>query len=233
MTSAALATTIDAHRRRHLAWAFALVTLVFAYTTVLNIVERPDGIKIASFFIVAIVVSSLTSRVLRSTELRIREVNLDETAGNWLASLTAPTVRVIANRPDQGIESEYAAKFREARSSHHIDNLQNVFFLEVQPGDASEFVDDVLDVHGVQIGPYRVLRCRSTAVPNAIAALLLHIRDATGRVPHAYFGWTEGNPIAYLLKYMAFGEGDTAPVTREVLRQIEADPDWRPRIHLG
>ena len=154
-------------------------------------------------------------------------------AGAWLASLTAPTVRVIANRPDKGVEAEYAAKWRQARSTHNIESLNNVLFLEVQPGDASEFVDDVLDVQGVQIGPYHVLRCKSPAVPNAIAALLLHVRDATGRVPHAYFGWTEGNPIAYLLKFMAFGEGDTAPVTREVLRQIEPDPQWRPRIHLG
>ena len=61
----------------------------------------------------------------------------------------------------------------------------------------------------------------SPAIPNAIAALLLYIRDETGRIPHAYFGWTEGNPIAYLLKFLAFGEGDTAPVTREVLRQSE------------
>ncbi|MGV3519273.1 amino acid transporter [Luteitalea sp.] len=233
MTSAALASTIDAKRRLGHVWAFAAITLVFAYTTIVNIVERPDGLKIASFFIVAIVVSSLTSRVLRSTELRITHVHFDEAAGRWLAALTAPTVRVIANRPDKGVEAEYAAKWREARSSHHIDSLNNVFFLEVQPGDASEFVNDNLEVSGVQIGPYRVLRCRSAAVPNAIAALLLHVRDATGRVPHAYFGWTEGNPIAYLLKYMAFGEGDTAPVTREVLRQIEPDPHWRPRIHLG
>jgi hypothetical protein len=51
----------------------------------------------------------------------------------------------------------------------------------------------------------------SPAIPNAIAALLLFIHDSTGRIPHAYFGWTEGNPIAYLLKFLAFGEGDTAP----------------------
>ena len=233
MTSAALATAIHARKHQGAVWGFGAVTLVFAYTTIVNVAERPDGIKIASFFILAIIASSLTSRVLRSTELRIKHVNFDETAGTWLASLTAPTVRIIANRPDKGVEAEYAAKWREARSTHHIESLNNVLFLEVQPGDASEFVDDVLDVQGVQIGPYHVLRCKSPAVPNAIAALLLHVRDATGRVPHAYFGWTEGNPIAYLLKFMAFGEGDTAPVTREVLRQIEPDPQWRPRIHLG
>ena len=55
----------------------------------------------------------------------------------------------------------------------------------------------------------------------------------TGQQPHVYFGWTEGNPIAYVLKFIAFGEGDTAPVTREVLRQAIDDPDDRPRVHVG
>jgi hypothetical protein len=105
-------------------------------------------------------------------------------------------------------------------------------FLEVRPGDASQFTE-VLKVEGVQVGPYRVLRCQSPAIPNAIAALLLHIRDTTGHLPHVYFGWTEGNPITYVLKFLAFGEGDTAPVTREVLRKSEPDPLRRPRVHVG
>lgn len=71
------------------------------------------------------------------------------------------------------------------------------------------------------------------AIPNAIAALLLHIRDKTGQLPHVYFGWTEGNPITYVLKFLAFGEGDTAPVTREVLRKHEPNPLRRPRVHVG
>ena len=83
------------------------------------------------------------------------------------------------------------------------------------------------------VGDYRVLRCVSPAIPNAIAGLLLNMRDRTGCIPHAYFGWTEGNPIVYLLKFLAFGEGDTAPVCREVLRKAEPDPDRRPRIHVG
>ena len=94
-------------------------------------------------------------------------------------------------------------------------------------------IRDLLQVAGVEIAGHRVLRCTSPAIPNAIAALLLYCRDTTGTIPHAYFGWTEGNPITYLLKFLAFGEGDTAPVTREVLRQAEPDPARRPRIHVG
>jgi hypothetical protein len=121
---------------------------------------------------------------------------------------------------------------REARESHHLPADERPLFVEVRPGDVSAF-SDRLHVRGVEIGSHLVLRCTSPAIPNAIAALLLHIRDETGKIPHAYFGWTEGNPIAYLLKFLAFGEGDTAPVAREVLRQTEPNPLRRPRIHVG
>jgi hypothetical protein len=141
-------------------------------------------------------------------------------------------VRIIANRPDTGLPSEYAAKLREARESHHLPPSEPILFVEVRPGDASQF-SNRLEVQGVDVQGYHVLRCVSPAIPNAIAALLLFIRDETRQTPHAYFGWTEGNPITYLLKFLALGEGDTAPVTREVLRQTEPDPSRRPRIHVG
>jgi hypothetical protein len=127
---------------------------------------------------------------------------------------------------------EYENKLKEARDSHHLPLDEQPLFVEVRPGDVSAF-SDRLAVTGVDIGGHHVLRTTSPAIPNAIAALLLYIRDETGKIPHAYFGWTEGNPIVYLLKFLAFGEGDTAPVTREVLRQTEPDPLRRPRIHVG
>jgi hypothetical protein len=233
MTSAALAVTIAASRAGRFWQPYLLITLVFGYTTAQNIHERPEGIRIAAIFIAAIIITSLVSRVLRSTELRIHGVEADEAATLFIdQAATTGQVRVIANRPGVGDVAEYADKIRFARDTHQLKPWEPVLFVEVAPSDASEF-SEVLKVFGVEIGPFRVLRCKSPAIPNAIAGLLLHIRDRTGKVPHAYFGWTEGNPIVYLLKFLAFGEGDTAPVSREVLRQAEADPERRPRIHLG
>jgi hypothetical protein len=233
MGSAALAVAISAWHMRERQIPFLAIAVVFAYTTVTNMVERPEGIKIASLFILGIVVSSLISRAARSTELRVHGFELDAAAQGFIADADrSGAIRIVANRPDDGSQREYEDKVREARNSHHLTPDDHMLFLEVRPGDASQFTD-ILEVQGVQVGPYRVLRCESPAIPNAIAALLLHIRDRTGRLPHAYFGWTEGNPITYVLKFLAFGEGDTAPVTREVLRKSEPDPLRRPRVHVG
>jgi hypothetical protein len=234
MSSAALAVALTAWRQRRHWIPFGLISLVFIYTTVVNIIERPEGIKIASFFILTIIGTSLVSRALRSTELRVHGFRPDEAASQFIADSAkrGEGVRIIASRPRSGLLEEYESKLREATDSHRLSPTDPVLFLEIRPGDASQF-SQILDVHGVQVGRHRILRCVSPAIPNAIAALLLYIRDRTDQIPHVYFGWTEGNPITYLLRFLAFGEGDTAPVTREVLRQSEHDPARRPRVHVG
>ena len=232
MTSAAIAVTL-AQRRRGDTWIpFLLIAVVFSYTTLQNIHERPEGIKIASLFILAIVSASLFSRVWRSTELRVERVELDDLARDFVRKAATGTVRIISNRRDTGDASEYELKEREKRTDNHIPSGDPILFFEVTPGDASEF-SGVLEVCGERVDGHRVLRTVSPAVPNAIAAFLLFLRDETGKLPHVYFGWSEGNPLSYLMKYIAFGEGDTAPVTHEVLRQAEKDPQRRPIVHVG
>ena len=233
MTSAAIAVTLSARRNNErVQWLFMLISLVFIYTTVVNIVEQPEGIKIAIVFIVAIVASSLFSRVWRSTELRVERVELDDAAREFIRKAAKGTVRIITNRIDRGDVHEYDFKEKEKRLDNHIPAGEPILFFEVTPGDASEF-SGVLKIRGEQVDRFQILRTESPAVPNAIAAFLLFVRNETGKLPHVYFGWSEGNPVSYLLKYIAFGEGDTAPVTHEVLRQAEKDPDQRPIVHVG
>jgi hypothetical protein len=234
MSSAAIAVTLSVWRKGKRWIPFLLISLVFIYTTIQNVHERPEGIKIASLFIATIIFASFMSRVWRTTELRVESVELDATARGFIDEVIkrGGEIRIVANRRDQGDVAEYQFKEREKRIDNHIPTRDPVFFFEVTPGDASEF-SGALNVRGVDVEGYRVLRTESPAVPNALAAFLLHLRDVTGKIPHAYFGWSEGNPLAYLMKYIAFGEGDTAPVTHEVLRQAEDDPERRPRIHVG
>jgi hypothetical protein len=232
MTSAAVAVTLATWREGAIRYAFLAIALVFSYTTITNIIERPEGIKIASLFIGAIVVVSFFSRALRSTELRVDRVDMNEAARDFIEEAGKGTIRIIANRPDRGDVDEYRLKEKQERWNNHIPAGDPVLFFEVRPGDVSEF-SGVLRVRGVQVGAYKVLRTRSPAVPNAIAAFLLHARDVTGQIPHVYFGWTEGNPFWYVLKFIFFGEGDTAPVTHEILRQAEHDPSRRPAVHVG
>ena len=233
ISSGAVAVAVMKLQQGHHVWRYGAIAAIFLYTTFLNMVERPEGLKIASFFIATIIFTSLISRVARSTELRVRGVEPDAAASSFIdAAARFGAIRIIANRPDRGDRAEYEHKLSEARDSHHLAPNEPVLFLEVRPGDASEF-SEVLRVQGAEVAGFRVLRCQSPAIPNAIAALLLYLRDTTSIIPHAYFGWTEGNPLTYLLKFLVFGEGDTAPVTREVLRQTEEDPSRRPRIHVG
>jgi hypothetical protein len=234
MSSAAVAVTLSVWRKGKNWIPFILIALVFLYTTVQNVHERPEGIKIASFFIGAIVITSLLSRVWRTTELRVEKIEFDPTAQKFINDLIARgcEVRIVANRRDTGDAAEYQFKEREKRLDNHIPTRDPVLFFEVTPSDASEF-SGVLKVRGVEVDGYRILRSESPAVPNAIAALLLHLRDTTGKLPHVYFGWSEGNPLRYLFNYIVFGEGDTAPTTHEVLRQAEDNPERRPAVHVG
>src|ERR671932_175892 len=234
ITSAAFAVTLSAHRQRSKGGtlAFAIITLLFVYTTIINIIERPEGIRIATFFIAAIILTSLVSRVWRSTELRVERIEVDETASGFIAQERQGTIRLIAHRRNTGSAREYFLKEKEVREDHHIPPTDPILFLEIRVSDASEFAG-IIRVKGEEVDSYRILRAESAAVPNAIAAILLYMRDETGKIPHAYFGWAEGNPIQYLLRFILFGEGDIAVVTREVLRKAEKNPDRRPAIHVG
>jgi hypothetical protein len=231
MTSASLAVTISVWRN-HLHWPFLLITLVFGYTTLVNIAERPEGFKISCIFILTILTTSLISRAVRSTELRITSVELEPSADALIAEDEDQVIHICARKPCEDSEASLAEADRRLRESHGLDPKERIYFLELERGDASEF-SDCLCVRGERVGAYSVLRAQSPVVPNAIAALLIFLEKKTGRVPHAYFSWTEGNPIGNLFRFLFFGQGDTAPLTHEVLRRAVPEATRRPCVHVS
>ena len=122
ITSAAVAVTLAARRagQRRRTVAFAVITAVFVYTTVDNVMERPDGVKIGACFIAAIVVVSLISRLGRSFELRVTDVHLDSTAERFVRDCARRTIRLVANEPGDRDPAEYADKERQIRRDHDL-----------------------------------------------------------------------------------------------------------------
>ncbi|MGV9566998.1 amino acid transporter, partial [Streptomyces sp. NPDC003480] len=235
ISSAAIAVTIAARKARQRRWApaFAVIATVFLYTTVVNVIERPDGVKIGACFITGIILVSLLSRLARAFELRVTSVTLDDLAERFVRDIASRRIRFIANEPDERDAAEYRQKIEQIRTDNELPPQEDFVFVEVTVTDPSEF-ETSLTVRGeVLHGRYRVLTLESSSIPNALAALMLHVRDTTGCIPHIYFEWTEGNPFANFLRFFLFGQGEVAPVTREVLREAEPDRKRRPRVHVG
>ncbi|MBD0709456.1 MULTISPECIES: amino acid transporter [unclassified Streptomyces] len=233
--SAAIAVTIASRKAGQRRWAvgFAAISAVFLYTTVVNVIERPDGVKIGACFIAGIILISLLSRLGRAFELRVTHVELDALAERFIQDVSRRTPRFIANEPGMRDAAEYRDKIEQIRVDNGLTAVEDLVFVEVTVTDPSEF-EAGLTVRGEVLHErYRVLTVESSSVPNALAALLLHARDLTGAQPHIYFEWTEGNPFANFLRFFLFGQGEIAPVTREVLREAEPDRSLRPHVHVG
>ena len=236
ITSAAIAVTMHVWKKRLTRAVFMFITMIFTYTTALNIYERPEGLKISSFFILAIISISLLSRALRSTELRISKVELSQEAIRLLAEDEDQIIRVIAcnpkDRPTENMVEDFDAIDAFVRTRYGLTPDECVYFLQVERTDASDF-EHTLFVEGHKVGKNRVLYAQSPVVANSIAAFLMHLEQHTGHLPHAYFKWKEGNPVANMVRYIFLGEGDTAPLTHEVLRRAILDPQHRPIIHVS
>jgi len=235
ITSAAVAVTISLWEQP-LRYVYLLVTAIFLYTTGLSIYERPEGLKISSFFILAIIAVSFLSRALRSTELRITEIALSPEAVALLAEDEDQVIRLIARSPRPDYASETAEELDGidafVRQRYGLTPGECLYFFEVTRSDASEF-EHTLCVEGRRLGKNKILYAKSPVVANSIAALLIELERRTVNVPHGYFKWKEGNPVFNMIKFIFLGEGDNAPVTHEVLRRAIRDIHHRPIIHVS
>jgi hypothetical protein len=230
MTSGAIAVALGVWKSS-LKWYYGAVALVFIYTTATNIYERPEGIKIASVFIVTMICTSLISRVLRAVELRVSDLDFDQEAVRILAEDEDQIIRFIAHNPRDCRVSAYDETEQRIREIHNLSRDEKLIFVEVQRTDTSDFEAELV-VKGEHVDHHCVLRTSGPSIPNALAAVLIWVTDHTERRAHMYFKWPEGNPFNSVLRFIFLGDGYTAPLTEEILRQAIPDPENRPLVHV-
>jgi hypothetical protein len=230
MFSAGVAASLALWResKRIASFYFGVATAVFAFALIDNIIERPDGVIIASIFIGLVLLVSAISRYLRSTELRASHVTFAdaETANLWPA-ITGKQVNLAALR--NNTPQARARKAAELRQYYnptgplafiHVRLLDNrsEFIAPLQARVMREGEDFVIEVTG------------AIAIANTIA----YISELIDPIS-IFLGLTRENLMTQSLRFVLLGEGETALLVYTILLKYwESTPedDVRPLIFL-
>ena len=237
ISSACVATVIDRYRKNsgnrlvRVPWFYVLITGVFFYTTGANMVERPDGLKIASCFIVAVVVLSYWSRMRRSTELRFGKFEFVDIQSHFLwdslKHLEFPVL--VPHRPGS---RDLERKETSIRERHRIPPDVPIVFVEAELGDPSEFQHNPLMEITQREDRFIISVKRCASVAHVIATIALELAR-TGTPPEVHFGWSNENPMAASISFVVFGEGNVPWMVRELIRKAEPDSAKRPKVFVG
>ena len=237
ISSACVATVIDKWRKNQGAWwkrtpwYFVLATMVFLFTSAVILWDKPDGIKIASCFIAAILVSSIVSRTLRSTELRFQgfEFHDEQSKFLWDSMKHLEFPVLVPHRPGR---TPLALKERTIRMEHHLTNETPIVFVEVALGDTSDFYQSPIIEVKMDQGTFilKVRRCSSTS--HVIAAIGLEL-SKVGRPPEIHFGWSDESPVAASFSFLLFGQGNVPWMVRELILKAQPNPALQPKVIVG
>lgn len=237
ITSACLATVIGKYRQSTGTWwqrlsiPFSLILLVFIYTTITNIIEKPSGMKIAFFFIVAIIVTSLLSRFFRATELRFVGFNFvdDQSKFLWESIRASEWPILVPHRPGRRSLAEKEAIIRR---EHRLPENMPIMFIEVELHDASDFYQQPsLEVLSEE-GRYILKITRAASIAHTLAAVVLELAKV-GKPPEIHFGWTEESPVAGMIGFLLFGEGNVPWMVHELISKAEPEVSRRPAVVIG
>lgn len=237
MTSAGVATVIDIWQRREgkwykrISWPFFIITLVFVYTTLANIFEKPDGIKIAGFFIVTILLTSFISRFARSRELRFAGFKIPDAESRllWDAIRHLEITILVPHRPGR---RSLANKEEQIRREHRLPPDLMIVFVQVELADTSEFMHEPELSVVQEEGRYIVKITGAASIAHTLVAVSLEMAKV-GHPPEIHFGWTDDSPVSGTLGFLLFGEGNVPWMVRELIRRAEPDEAKRPLIIIA
>lgn len=207
---------------------YAIVGLVFAFTLIDNIYQRPDGVVIAGVFACAVIVLGSISRYIRATELRVSEVTFvdQESAIMWLPMVNKAVNLVPLRTSTTEARRKKAAEIRKYYAIEgpiafvHVNLLNNRsdFLSPLQIQVREEDGNLVVDVYG------------AVAIANTVA----YISELIDPIS-LFLGLTRQNLMGQALRYLIFGEGETGLMVYSILlRYWDSTPeeDVRPLIFL-
>ncbi len=230
MLSASIASTLalKSERRRGLAFYSTLVSLIFLYTLVDNVLERPDGVIIGSIFIAAIIVIGGISRYQRSHELRVSECQFADADSERLwQNVRGKKVHLIPIRT--------ATCFARSRKADEIKEHYQVkgplAFVHVNLLDnRSEFMAPLRLSVRRENGNYVIEASEAIAIANTIAYLSEQLDPVS-----IFLGLTRQNLMTQAFRFLLLGEGETGLLVYTILvKYWEETPedDVRPLIFL-
>jgi hypothetical protein len=205
-----------------------LISAIFAYALIENVIERPDGIIIALIFILLTMTVSGVSRYFRSTELRVTDIHFcdAESADLW---------REIAGKKINLVPIKTATREARQRKAREIQEYYkvkeklafvHVFLLD----NRSDFLAPLNVEVRKEDGNYVVNASGAIAIANSIA-YISELLDPIG----IFLGLTQLNPVVQALRFLLFGEGETGMLVYTILlRYWESTPehDVQPYIFL-
>lgn len=228
ITSAAFASAITLWKERS-RWSSLccwVIVLVFIYTTIANMFERTDGIIIATFFILFILILSGISRYARSTELRVEGHRFfdEESERLWQEMLRNKLNLVPLRSLDAALRARYTRQIRRYYNLHGPMAFVRVKLLD----NRSEFLSPIEIKVRQDNSDYLIEATQAVARANAIAYLseLIH--------PTAIFiRLTLQNQMRQAFRYLLLGEGETGLMVYSILQHYwEAKPGGVERPHL-
>lgn len=235
--SACVAVIIDRWNKKHgswivrVPWVYVGIGLVFLYTAGAIVVEKSEGLKIAGAFVVAVLIFSMVSRMIRSGELRFQSFEFGDAESRvlWDTVKYLDFQILVPHRPDR---REIAEKEAHIRKTHRLPPEAPIVFLEAHLGDPSEFLHRPRLQVRQEEGRFIITVRRCVSIAHVIAAIALEIsrqRDP----PEIHFGWSDESPLRANVGFLLFGEGNVPWMVRELIQEHEPDPARRPRVIVG
>jgi hypothetical protein len=222
-------TSTEGRLHRQLASAgFAIVSLIFVYTLVENVYVHPDGLIIASIFIAGVLVSSAASRLARSLELRIEDIEFDDEESERLwpeisgrrvnlvpFSMQTPAGRL---RKRHEIRRYYTISGPIAFLHAHLVDDRSDFTACLRLRIRREDDDYVVEVFG------------AVAIANTIASVSETIDPIS-----IFLGLSRLNLMKQAFGYLLWGEGEVGILVYAILVRYwewTAEEDVRPLIFM-